>query len=295
MIMIELAVPVLVFFLMFIIGASLDKNELKNIRHIKKQVIAITLGQMLLLPFCAWLIIQVMQPSSLVAVGMLLVSLCPGGAVSNIYCFLAKANVALSVALTAFNGLASILVLPLMMLIVFPSLLGVDSPLENIIFKQGLQLMLLLFLPVIIGMSLRQIKPHLTCKMMPTFEKIGAIGLLFLLISIFYKFHQKIEEQLSSLLVLALTFTLASLLIAYCLSYFLKLTKKDEAAVVIEFPVRNLALAALLAVSIFENSDYLLFAAVFFVIQTPIILLMVARYRSSFFNTNSSLKTKPTT
>lgn len=286
MIMIELAVPVLVFFLMFIIGASLDKNELKNIRHIKKQVIAITLGQMLLLPFCAWLIIQVMQPSSLVAVGMLLVSLCPGGAVSNIYCFLAKANVALSVALTAFNGLASILVLPLMMLIVFPSLLGVDSPLENIIFKQGLQLMLLLFLPVIIGMSLRQIKPHLTCKMMPTFEKIGAIGLLFLLISIFYKFHQKIEEQLSSLLVLALTFTLASLLIAYCLSYFLKLTKKDEAAVVIEFPVRNLALAALLAVSIFENSDYLLFAAVFFVIQTPIILLMVARYRSSFFNTN---------
>jgi BASS family bile acid:Na+ symporter len=294
-IMIELAIPVLVFFLMFIIGASLEKDELKNIRHIKKQVLAVTLGQMLLLPFCAWLIIQVMQPPSLVAGGMLLVSLCPGGAVSNIYSFLAKANVALSVTLTAFNGLVSILVLPLVMLIVFPSLLGVDLPLENIIFKQGLQLMLLLFFPVVIGMSLRQIKPQLTCKMMPTFEKIGAIGLLLLLISIFIKYHQKIVEQLSSLLVLALIFTLASLLIAYCLSCFLKLARKDEAAVVIEFPVRNLALAALLAVSIFENSDYLLFAAVFFVIQTPIMLIIIAVYRSSFFNADTSLKTTSTT
>ena len=140
--MIELAVPVLVFFLMFIIGASLEKTDVENLKSQKKQVIAVTLGQMLLLPLCAWIIIKVMQPPSLVAGGMLLVSLCPGGAVSNIYSFLAKANVALSVTLTAFNGLVSVIILPLVMLTVFPSLLGVDFPLENIIVKQALQLVL---------------------------------------------------------------------------------------------------------------------------------------------------------
>jgi bile acid:Na+ symporter, BASS family len=278
--MIELAVPVLVFFLMFIIGASLEKTDVENLKSQKKKVIAVTLGQMLLLPLSAWLIIKVMQPPSLVAGGMLLVSLCPGGAVSNIYSFLAKANVALSVTLTAFNGLVSVLVLPLVMLTVFPSLLGVDFPLENIIVKQAFQLVLLLLFPVVLGMLLRSIKPNLMIKLMPTLEKIGAVGLLLLLLAIFFKFHQKIVEQLSSLLLLALIFTLASLVIAYCLSYFLQLHKKDEAAVVIEFPVRNLALAALIAVSIFNNSDYLLFAAVFFVIQTPIMLCIITGYRS---------------
>ena len=278
--MIELAVPVLVFFLMFIIGASLEKTDVENLKSQKKQVIAVTLGQMLLLPLCAWIIIKVMQPPSLVAGGMLLVSLCPGGAVSNIYSFLAKANVALSVTLTAFNGLVSVIILPLVMLTVFPSLLGVDFPLENIIVKQALQLVLLLLFPVVFGMFLRSMKPQLMIIFMPTLEKIGAVGLLLLLLAIFFKFHQKIVEQLSSLLLLALIFTFASLLIAYCLSLILKLNKKDEAAVVMEFPVRNLALAALIAVSIFKNTDYLLFAAVFFVIQTPIMLCIITGYRS---------------
>ena len=286
--MIELAVPVLVFFLMFIIGASLEKTDVENLKSQKKQVIAVTLGQMLLLPLCAWLIIKVMQPPSLVAGGMLLVSLCPGGAVSNIYSFLAKANVALSVTLTAFNGLVSVLVLPLVILTVFPSLLGVDLPLENIIVKQALQLVLLLLCPVVFGMFLRSMKAKLMVKLMPILEKIGAVGLLLLLLAIFFQFHQKIIEQLSSLLLLALIFTFASLLIAYCLSLFLKLNKKDEAAVVIEFPVRNLALAALIAVSIFNNSDYLLFAAVFFVIQTPIMLCIIIGYRSALIKPNAA-------
>ena len=281
---IELAVPVLVFFLMFIIGASLDRTDIEKIRSQKKQVISVTLGQIFLLPLCAWVIIQIMQPPSLVAGGMLLVSLCPGGAVSNIYSFLAKANVALSVTLTAFNGIVSVFILPMVMLTVFPSLLGIDLPIGNLIVKQGLQLVLLLLFPVVLGMLLRSKKRQLTLTFMPVFEKIGALGLLLLLLSIFVKFQEKIMAQLSSLLLLALIFTFASLLIAYCLSRFFKLDKKDEAAVVIEFPVRNLALAALIAVSIFQNSDYLLFAAVFFVIQTPILLCIIAVYRARLTN-----------
>lgn len=284
--MIELSIPVLVFFLMFIIGSSLEKADIDSLKSKNKQVLAITLGQVFLLPLCAWIIIQIFQPPSLVAGGMLLVSLCPGGAVSNIYSFFAKANVAFSVALTAFNGILSVLILPLVMLTVFPVLLGIELPVEKIILKQGLQLVLLLFFPVGLGMFLRQLKPQLIIKLMPVFEKIGAVGLLLLLLSIFIKFHQKIMEQLSSLLLLALMFTFISLLVAFCLSRFLKLDTKEEAAVVIEFPVRNVALAALVAVSLFENSDYLLFSAVFFVIQTPIMLCITLGYRSYLMRTS---------
>lgn len=282
--LIELTTPALVFFLMFIIGASLDKQDIKRIRTQSKVVLSITIGQIILLPLCAWLIIKTMQPPPLIAGGMLLVALCPGGAVSNIYSFLAKANVALSVTLTAFNGLISVIILPLVMLIVFPSLLAIDLELESLILKQSLQLVLLLFCPVILGMMLRSRQATLTRKIMPTLEKIGGLGLLLLLLSILIKFQQKIIEQLSSLILLALIFTFTSLFIAYLLSFLLKLRQSDEAVVVIEFPVRNLALAALIAINVFQNSDYLLFAAIFFIIQTPIMLLITAYYRTKLTN-----------
>jgi BASS family bile acid:Na+ symporter len=282
--LIELTTPILVFFLMFIIGASLDKQDIKRIERQRKTVLSITIGQIILLPLCAWLLIKIMQPSPLIAGGMLLVALCPGGAVSNIYSFLAKANVALSVTLTAFNGLLSVVILPLVMLTVFPSLLAINLELESLILKQSLQLVLLLFCPVILGMMLRNWQAALTRKIMPILEKIGALGLLLLLFSILIKFQQKIIEQLSSLILLALIFTFSSLLIAYLLSFLLKLCRSDEAVVVIEFPVRNLALAALIAVTVFQNSDYLLFAAIFFIIQTPIMLLITAYYRTKLIN-----------
>jgi BASS family bile acid:Na+ symporter len=283
---IELAIPALVFFLMFIIGASLEKRDVNEIKAQSHKVLILTLGQILLLPLCAWIIIKVMQPPPLVAGGMLLVSLCPGGAVSNIYSFLAKANVALSVTLTACNGLVAVLLLPLVVVTVFPAVLSVDLVLEDLMIKQALQLILLLLCPVVLGMTLRYWKQELTQKLMPIFEKIGGLGLLILLVTILAKFQQKIAEQLSSLILLALVFTLVSLILGYCLTRILTLCQSDEAAVVIEFPVRNLALAALIAVNLFQNSDYLLFAAVFFVIQTPIMLAITAWYRTRLINNN---------
>jgi BASS family bile acid:Na+ symporter len=276
---IELAIPALVFFLMFIIGANLEKRDVNEVKAQNKKILLLTLGQIVLLPLCAWSIIKLTNPPALVAGGMLLVSLCPGGAVSNIYSFLARANVALSVTLTAFNGLVAVFILPVVVVTVFPALLTVDFELENLMMKQALQLVLLLLCPVVLGMTLRYWKPVLIQKMMPTFEKIGGIGLLLLLLTILAKFQHKIAEQLSYLVLLALVFTLTSIFIAYCLGRILKLCQSDQAAVVIEFPVRNLALAALIAVNLFQNSDYLLFAAVFFVIQTPIMLAITAWYR----------------
>jgi BASS family bile acid:Na+ symporter len=278
--MIELGIPLLVFLLMFIIGASIDITDLVKMKAQSNQVLILTAGQIFLLPITAWLIIKVMQPPPIAAAGMLLISLCPGGAVSNIYSFLAKGNVVLSVTLTVLNGLLSVILLPLLVLTVFPAILSLDHDIYTLIKKQSLQLIISLFVPVTIGIFCRYIKTKMVIKMMPTLERIGGAGLLLLLLSIFIQFHEKVQQQLSSLVTLALLFTFASLLIALILSKMLKVAKSDEAVVLIEFPVRNLALAALIAVNIFQNVDYLLFSAVFFVIQTPIMLSITFWYRS---------------
>ena len=277
--MIEKFIPLLVFFLMFIIGASLQAADFKRLQEQPKMILVATLGQVLLLPLAAWLLITLMQPSAAVAGGLLLVACCPGGAVSNIYSFLAKANVALSVTLTTMNSLFSVALLPLLVAFVFPVIFNLQTDIDGLIKKQSLQLVLLLLCPVVLGMAWRYWQPAIVIKVMPVFERLGALGLLTLLASIFIQFQQQIISQLSALVLLAILFTLISIFIAYAVNKILLVNANDGAAILIEFPVRNLALAALIAVSIFDNSEYLLFAAVFFVVQTPIMLAITTWYR----------------
>jgi BASS family bile acid:Na+ symporter len=277
--MLEKLIPVLVFFLMFIVGANLKYADIRALVKQPLVLLIATLGQAVLLPLIAWLLILILQPSPANAVGLLLVSFCPGGAVSNIYSFFAKVNVAFSITLTTVNSLLCVLLLPILLSTVFPALLPISSGFTELIKVQSLQLTVLLLCPVMLGMLLRAIQTDLMNKIMPRLERLGALGLLLLLLAIFIQFQDKIVEQFSSLIILALLFTIASMVVAYLCCYSLSLNKADRGALIIEFPVRNLALAAMITVSVFNNSEYLLFAAVFFVVQTPIMLLTVLWYR----------------
>ena len=70
------------------------------------------LAQVLLLPFITWLLILLLAPPASVALGMIVVACCPGGAVSNLMTFLSRGNVAASVALTATSSLLAALMTP---------------------------------------------------------------------------------------------------------------------------------------------------------------------------------------
>lgn len=277
--MIEDSIPVLVFFLMFIIGASLKSEDFKQLHAQPKIILMATIAQVLFLPLFAWLLIVVIKPEAMVAGGLFLVSICPGGAISNVYTFLARANAALSVTLTTLNSLLATVLLPIEVVVVFPLLFDLEVQTDGLMRQQSLQLALLLLCPVVIGILLRKFMPDVIDRSLPLLERLGALGLLSLLVAIFIQFQQQIVGQLQSLIVLAVLFTFGSLLLGAFVCKSVNVKIEDKAAVMIEFPVRNLALAALIALSIFHINEYLLFAAVFFVVQTPIMIVVMVWYR----------------
>ena len=277
--MVDIAIPALLFFLMFIIGAGLTGADFKRLQQQPWVILSATIGQLLLLPLAAWLLIKLMQPSPVIAAGMMLIALCPGGAVSNFYSFLARANAALSVTLTAVSSVLATLLLPILVTAVLPSEFGVGADSREFSLHLSMQLILLLLCPVAIGMLLRKLLPRLIIKNMSTLERLGMVGLLLLLAAIFIQNQQQIIDNLSSLVLTAIGFSAVSIAVAWLQCRLLSLEPFDRAAIIIEYPVRNLALAAMIAVNVFDNSDYLLFAAVFFVVQTPVMLCLVAWYR----------------
>jgi len=101
----NIAIPALVFLMMTVVGMELLPRDFSRVRQRPRAVLIGTLGQLLMLPPLALLIGWVLRlPVELIA-GMVLVAACPGGALSNYYAWLARADVALSVTLTGVSTL----------------------------------------------------------------------------------------------------------------------------------------------------------------------------------------------
>lgn len=88
-----------------------------DFRHVIKRPKPVTLGvalQFLLMPLIAWMLSESVGLPPELALGMVLVGSCPGGTASNIICYLAKGEVALSITLTAVSTLLAVFFTPLL-------------------------------------------------------------------------------------------------------------------------------------------------------------------------------------
>ncbi len=182
--MLMIAVQALLFYLMLLIGLSLTFTDLLRIKRSPYLIMGVSLAQLLILPALAYLLILLFQPSETVAMGMLLVSVCPGGALSNFYALVAKADVSLSLSLTAVSSLISVFLLPIILLFFYPQFISDTTAVEGIASSQAIQLGLMLLLPVLIGLLLRWKLDEKVIAILPLLERIGFLGLLGLITAI---------------------------------------------------------------------------------------------------------------
>lgn len=116
-----------------------------------------------------------MQPA--IATGLMILALCPGGVSSNLVTFLAMGDVALSVTLTALSSLITVFTIPIFANLASQHFFGQGAVVELPIWTTIGQIFAITFLPIIIGMSIRQFVPKLSTKI----EKITSISATVLL------------------------------------------------------------------------------------------------------------------
>src|SRR5438045_5256212 len=157
----DIGVPALVILTMVAVGLGLTLDDFRRVIRKPRLVAAASVGQLVFLPLIALVLVRSLGLSPSVEKGMLLVAACPAGSMANLYSHLAKANVALSVSLTAVSCLAALVTMPALM-ISFQAYLGETAtfivPIPAIIG----QLLLTLILPILTGMAVRRSWPAMT-------------------------------------------------------------------------------------------------------------------------------------
>lgn len=286
----DIAISLFLFYLIFVVGATLTTEQFSQLNQRAFAILAVTIGQVLLLPLLAIIIINSLSSPSLAVYGLLLLAVCPAGSISNVYSLFAKADVALSVTLTTLSNLLACIVLPTLILYVLPNAIDHEIIKQSTFTYQIKQIGLILVLPLLIGMSIRHFLSAEIKLMMPYLERFAACALIVLLSAIVIKFKLFINQQFLPLAGYALTFTLLSALIGWSIAKSFRFTENQIAAIVIEYPARNLALTSLIASKIYQEPTFIAFAAVIFVVQTPLALSYVIWRR--YFATNRHIITR---
>ena len=113
--LVKLIAPVLLFLMTLGMGMTLVWDDVRNVVRYPKAVTIGAINQAVTLPLVGFGLVIAFAVPPEIAVGVMLLTLCPGGVGSNITTLLAKGDVALSVSLTLISGALIIFTLPILM------------------------------------------------------------------------------------------------------------------------------------------------------------------------------------
>lgn len=273
-----IVLPILTL-LMFDLGLTLKPQDFKLIAQRPKPVIVGLIGQIILLPLIAWLIIQVLSPfnfhlSPLFIIGIMLVACSPGGSSSNVFSMLAKGDVALSVTLTACSSIITLFTLPLIMAWVMKSIqmseVSIQLPIGNLLIQN----LVLMVVPIAIGFVVNIFREQTAAKIHNVLKRIAMPALVLLVTVFFFQHKQTIVAEFASL---GLTMTVLILATTGCgalLAWLLHLTTKERRTLVIEIGMQNAAQAITIACSpLIFNNEIIAIPAIIYALMMNLILL----------------------
>ena len=172
--------PLSLAVIMFTLGLGLTIGDFKRVVVQPKAFTIGVIGQVILLPIIAYALILAFGITGDLAVGMMILSFCPGGVTSNILAKLALGDVALSVSLTGIVSLLSILTVPSLVWFSVSYFMGTAAPEVNVT-RLALSMFVITAVPVLIGVALRHYAPGFSLKAEPVLSKI-ATGLFIVIV-----------------------------------------------------------------------------------------------------------------
>lgn len=216
----------------------------ENFLEIFKRPRLIAIGvslQFLLMPAIAFLVSSMFGLPQALLVGMILLGSCPGGTASNVICYLARGDVALSISLTTASTLLAVLFTPVLTWIY----VGQSVPVP--VFDMILNIFKIILLPVSLGVLSNYYFGKYLHFIKHVFPFVSALAII-LIIGIIVALNRA-QLFLVALPVIAAIFwhNLLGLASGYYFSKLLGLNERQRRTIAIEVGMQNSGLAVALA------------------------------------------------
>ena len=270
--------PVCLAIIMFGLGLGLNIADFKRVITIPRNFIVGFLGQVIILPIIAFILIHLISMSPEIALGVMIIAAAPGGVTSNILTKFANGDVALSVTLTAVVSLISVITVPL---IVYnsASFLGFEITKEISMINIAVKMFFVVTVPVIFGMIVRSLMTDFIISKTLLIQRLSVILFLIVFISIWVEEWERIVSFIIRAGLVTFILNITMIFIGYYMAKYLASGLKQRKCISLECGLQNGTLAVFVATQLFDDIVFMVPTAAYALIMfvTSIIFVIIVR------------------
>ena len=243
-------------FIMFGVALEIKIDHFKRIFLNPRSTVIGFISQFLLLPAVTFILVMLLSKfiTPTIALGMILVASCPGGNISNFISSLAKANIALSVSLTAIATIGAIILTPLNFAIwgklyILAYSVKAQHLLQPLVIdpvEMFKTVFILLGIPLVVGMLVNHKFPKLTAKIVKPIKNLSIIIFMAIVIMAFSSNYQHFIKHITYIFLIVLIHNALALITGYSIASIFKVDRIDRRSITIETGIQNSGLGLVL-------------------------------------------------
>ena len=231
---------------MFGMGMTLSWQNFTEVLK-RPQIIGLgVLMQYLVMPFAAWLVAVALGLPPYIMAGLVLVGACPGGTASNVVCYLARGDVALSITLTTVSTFLAILLTPLITWLYVGQ--KVPVPVESMLWS----IFKIVLLPVSLGVLINSLFGRRLSVIKHLFPLVSVFAIV-VIIAIIVALNKSNLATMGAAVALAVVLhNLFGLITGYWIPRLLRQDERTCRTLAIEVGMQNSGLGVALAAKYFS-------------------------------------------
>lgn len=242
----------LLLVLMTGIGATLSISHFKQILRSPRGVLIGLASQFGWMPLVAYGLARGLDLPPPMAIGLVLIGCTPGGTTSNMFTYYARADVALSVAMTVVSTAVATVAMPLLLIVYAEPLTSASLrlPLGNIVTT-----LVLVLVPVAIGIGIRANSEATAAKAERLGSASGVVVLVLLIGSSLWRNHADLALIPPAGYLAATALGVSGMLLGYAVARAARMGRSQRRAVALETGIQNSPLAFAIILAAFPEAE----------------------------------------
>ena len=250
----QILLPISLAIIMFGMGLSLVSGDFTRLFTYPKAVLVGLCNQLLFLPLIGFVIVVLFGLNPSMAIGVMIISICPGGPTSNLITQVSRGNIGLSVTLTALSSLITVFTIPILLSKFIAYFSGdTDVVIQIPILETMLQILVITVIPVSIGMMIRKRREAFALHMEKPMRTASTVLFVIIFLIIIIANKDNLIQAMKEVGLPTLLLNLSTMGLGYLSAKLFGITGKSQISITIESGIQNGTLAFVIATTMLNN------------------------------------------
>ena len=252
----QILLPISLAIIMFGMGLSLVSGDFTRLFTYPKAVLVGLCNQLMFLPLIGFAIVVLFGLNPSMAIGVMIISICPGGPTSNLITQVSRGNIGLSVTLTALSSLITVFTIPILLSKFIAYFSGdTDVVIQIPILETMLQILVITVIPVSIGMMIRKRREAFALRMEKPMRTASTVLFVIIFLIIIIANKDNLIQAMKEVGLPTLLLNLSTMGLGYLSAKLFGITGKSQISITIESGIQNGTLAFVIATTMLNNLE----------------------------------------